>query len=416
MRPDAVNDVASATEDGAVVTGTVATNDSDVDVGDTRTYALDAPVAGLTLDSNGSYSFDPSSYDSLAFGATQIVVATYTLTDGQAATDTATLTITVTGVNDAPDAVNDVAGATEDGAVVTGTVATNDSDADAGDTRAYALVAPVAGLTLAADGSYSFDPSSYDLAGLRRDPDRGRHLHDDRRSGRDRHGDADDHGHRHQRCSRCGERRRRRDRGRRGRDRHRRDQRQRRRCRRHPDLCARRSGRRADARRRRQLQLRSCRATTRWPSGATQIVVATYTMTDGQGATDTATLTITVTGVNDAPDAVNDVAGATEDGAVVTGTVATNDSDVDAGDTRTYALVAPVAGLTLAADGSYSFDPSSYDSLALRRDPERGRHLHADRRPGRDGHGDADDHGHRRQRCSGRGATTRRARPRTARS
>ena len=81
--------------------------------------------------------------------------------------------------------------------------------------------------------------------------------------------------------------------------------------------------------------------------GATQTVVATYTMTDGQGATDTATLTITVTGVNDAPDAVNDIASATEDGAVVTGTVATNDSDVDVGDTRTYALNAPVAGLTL---------------------------------------------------------------------
>ena len=97
------DDTASATEDGAVVTGNVGANDTDVDVGATRTYTLDAPVAGLTLLGDGSYSFDPSvaAYQSLAAGATQIVVATYTLTDDQGATDTATLTITVTGINDA---------------------------------------------------------------------------------------------------------------------------------------------------------------------------------------------------------------------------------------------------------------------------------------------------------------------------
>ncbi|MBM0171439.1 Ig-like domain-containing protein, partial [Altererythrobacter sp. C41] len=265
--PMAVADTAAATEDAAAVTGTVATNDSDVD-GDTLSYALDAAVAGLTLNADGSYSFDPSdaAYQDLGAGETRDVVASYTVSDGNGGTASSTLTITVTGTNDAPVAVADVAAATEDAAAVTGTVAGNDSDAD-GDTLAFALVAPVAGLTLNADGSYSFDPS--DAA--------------------------------------------------------------------YQDLAA----------------------------GETRDVVASYTVSDGNGGTASSTLTITVTGTNDTPVAVADVAAATEDAAAVTGTVATNDSDVD-GDTLNYALDAAVPGLTLNADGSYSFDPSdaAYQDLA----------------------------------------------------
>ena len=55
-------------------------------------------------------------------------------------------------------------------------------------------------------------------------------------------------------------------------------------------------------------------------------------------------MTITVNGANDAPVAVDDVNAATEDGAVVTGTVATSDTDVDDGATRTYALNARLPG------------------------------------------------------------------------
>ena len=97
------------------------------------------------------------------------------------------------------------------------------------------------------------------------------------------------------------------------------------------------------------------------------IVVASYTVTDAHGATDTATLTITVTGTNDAPVAVADTDAGLED-STITGSVATNDSDVDDGDTATlsYALDAPVAGLTLNANGTYSFDAANaaYQHLA----------------------------------------------------
>jgi protocadherin Fat 4 len=102
--PVAKDDTDTATEDGPVVNGSVATNDGDVDAGATLTYSLDAPVAGLTLNADGSYSFDAShvDYQHLAAGKSIDVVANYTVTDDKGATDGGTLTITVTGVNDAP--------------------------------------------------------------------------------------------------------------------------------------------------------------------------------------------------------------------------------------------------------------------------------------------------------------------------
>ncbi|WP_202391016.1 VCBS domain-containing protein, partial [Erythrobacter ramosus] len=121
-----------------------------------------APVAGLTLNPNGTYSFDPSNaaYQQLAAGQTQVVTANITVSDGNGGVVPTTLTITVTGTNDVPVAVADVAAATEDGAVVTGSMRTNDSDVDTTDVLTYTLNAPVAGLTLNPNGTYSFDPSN----------------------------------------------------------------------------------------------------------------------------------------------------------------------------------------------------------------------------------------------------------------
>src|SRR5207253_2171314 len=84
--------------------GRRAGNESDVEDGATRTYSLNAPVAGLTLNADGSYSLDAGNapYQHLAQGATTDVVANYTVTDEHGATSTSTLTITLTGTNDAP--------------------------------------------------------------------------------------------------------------------------------------------------------------------------------------------------------------------------------------------------------------------------------------------------------------------------
>ncbi len=97
-------------------------------------------------------------------------------------------------------------------------------------------------------------------------------------------------------------------------------------------------------------------------------MVASYTVTDEHGAPRArSTLTITVTGTNDAPVAVADTNAGDEDSAAITGTVATNDSDVDDGAALSYsAQCAGAAGLTLNANGSYSFDAgnAAYQHLA----------------------------------------------------
>jgi DNA/RNA endonuclease G (NUC1) len=64
----------------------------------------------------------------------------------------------------------------------------------------------------------------------------------------------------------------------------------------------------------------------------------TYTISDGNGGTDTATVTVTVTNVEDAPDAVNDAATIAEDSGANAINVRANDTDVD-GDTLTVTAV-----------------------------------------------------------------------------
>ncbi|HEY9248559.1 MAG TPA: VCBS domain-containing protein, partial [Rariglobus sp.] len=116
----------------------------------------------------------------------------------------------------------------------------------------------------------------------------------------------------------------------------------------------------------------------------------TYALRDTAGAVSLATLVITIQGANDAPVAQSDVSQATEQGGTdnsaggsdAIGSVLGNDTDVDAGDTRTVTLVrpilpdgegdavlippgstaasgAPVIGrygvLTLGADGTYRY-------------------------------------------------------------
>ncbi|WP_326956060.1 beta strand repeat-containing protein [Bradyrhizobium sp. WU425] len=265
--PVAVADTNSGLED-STITGSVATNDSDVDDGATLTYAQTSAVAGLTINADGSYSFEASNaaYQHLAEGATQVVVANYTVTDEHGASAPSTLTITLTGTNDTPVAVADTNSGLED-STITGSVATNDSDVDDGATLTYAQTSAVAGLTINADGSYSFEASNAAY----------QHL----------------------------------------------------------------------------------------AEGATQVVVANYTVTDEHGASAPSTLTITLTGTNDTPVAVADTNSGLED-STITGSVATNDSDVDDGATLTYAQTSAVAGLTINADGSYSFEASNaaYQHLA----------------------------------------------------
>ena len=95
----------------------MATNDSDVDDGAVLSYALDAPVAGLTLNADGSYSFDAgnAAYQHLAAGRDRRTWWRTTRSPTSTARrDTSTLTITLTGTNDAPVAVADINAGIED--------------------------------------------------------------------------------------------------------------------------------------------------------------------------------------------------------------------------------------------------------------------------------------------------------------
>lgn len=88
----------AANEGGAAVSGQLVATDADT--GDTLTFSLDAAVEGLTLNADGSYTFDPAANtaaNALVYSdAPLAIVANYTVTDALGATSQNTLTITVT--------------------------------------------------------------------------------------------------------------------------------------------------------------------------------------------------------------------------------------------------------------------------------------------------------------------------------
>ncbi|WP_294193296.1 VCBS domain-containing protein, partial [uncultured Sphingomonas sp.] len=110
------------------------------------------------------------------------------------------------------------------------------------------------------------------------------------------------------------------------------------------------------------------------PSAATRTL--SYTLTDGDGGTATTAATITVTPVDDAPVAVAD-AGAVLETGTTSGNVLGNDTDIDGG-ARTVSAVNGVAAnvgqqitlasgalLTLNSDGTYVYNPNgAFERLA----------------------------------------------------
>ena len=85
----------------------------------------------------------------------------------------------------------------------------------------------------------------------------------------------------------------------------------------------------------------------------------TYTVSDGNGGTDTATVSITVNPVNDAPVAVDDTASTNEDTAVVIDVLA-NDTDADTGDTLTVqSATDPANGTVVNNGGTVTYAPDA---------------------------------------------------------
>jgi VCBS repeat-containing protein/CshA-type fibril repeat protein len=188
--PAAANDSLTVNEDSGTTTVSASSgllsNDTDVNndtltitgytisgVSGTQTLGSAVTITGvgsITINSNGSYSFTP-----VANYSGSVPPITYTVSDGNGGTATAVLSITVTPVNDAPDAVNDTATITED-TPASGNLLGNDTDPDgdpltvtsfsiAGQSGTFTLGTPyvisgVGTLTVNANGTYSFVPAS----------------------------------------------------------------------------------------------------------------------------------------------------------------------------------------------------------------------------------------------------------------
>ncbi|MFM7020300.1 MAG: Ig-like domain-containing protein [Aquirufa sp.] len=178
--PVAVNDQATTPED-TPLSGNVKINDSDVDGntltltqftvgGQSYTAGQTANISGvgsLQMNADGSFSFTPAANYNGAFSA-----VTYTISDGNGGTATANLAINITAVNDAPVASNDTA-TTPQGSVKSGDILTGaDTDIDGntltltqfsigGVTYPAGTTANIPGvgtLIINADGTYTFTP------------------------------------------------------------------------------------------------------------------------------------------------------------------------------------------------------------------------------------------------------------------
>ncbi|MDO8186374.1 Ig-like domain-containing protein [Conexibacter sp. JD483] len=273
---------------------TLAVDQVDGSAGNVGRAFTSARGATVRVNADGSLSYDPNGrFDALRAGEEARDTISYRVSDGNSGTDTATISVTVSGVNDRPIAVGDAYSTDEDTALTVPApgVLANDSDAE-GDTLTVSQVdgspanvgttfraASGALVTIGADGAVRYDPN-----------------------GR---------------------------------------------------FNSLRAGQRVDD-------------------------TVTYEVSDGNGGTATATVRFTLTGVNDRPDAIDDTVRTDED------TVATlsapgllrNDTDAD-GDTLTVDQVNGAAGnvgrafrtargatVRVGADGSLSYDPTGqFDAL-----------------------------------------------------
>ncbi|MCO6439460.1 MAG: tandem-95 repeat protein [Phycisphaerae bacterium] len=121
--PNAVAEAATTTEDIAVTTVNVLANDTDADGDPLNITGFTQASNGTVVDNgDGTFTYTPNA------NFAGVDSFTYTIEDGNGGTDTATVSITVNPVNDAPVVTNDSFTTSEDTAITTGNVLANDSD------------------------------------------------------------------------------------------------------------------------------------------------------------------------------------------------------------------------------------------------------------------------------------------------
>jgi len=180
--PVADDDAYTTTEDDVldVPAPGVLEGDTDVD-GDTLTVvefdAVSAYGATVTVNPDGSFTYDPAGAAALqSLTASDVVddTFTYRATDGSLVSNVATVTVRVTGVNDAPATSDDFYATNENALLQVDApgVLENDLDVDTGDAIAVSAWDTVSALgaavTISPDGQLVYDPTvSAALQGLR---------------------------------------------------------------------------------------------------------------------------------------------------------------------------------------------------------------------------------------------------------
>ncbi|MFN9880075.1 MAG: VCBS domain-containing protein, partial [Planctomycetota bacterium] len=168
--PTAVADTATAVEAGGVSNGTagtnpsgsVLTNDTDPDAGDTKTVTgvaagtvgsasgnVAANVTGtygsITIAADGTYTYTVDNSNAAVqalrtSGNTLTDTFTYTMRDAAGLTSTTQVTITIQGANDAPHDLLGALSTAENAAKGSAVGTITRSDVDSGDTATYSLV------------------------------------------------------------------------------------------------------------------------------------------------------------------------------------------------------------------------------------------------------------------------------------
>ena len=127
-------------EDTGFTTLNVLSNDNDVDIGDVislNSVNTSGMLGSLIDNGDGTFDYDPNGqFEYLAVGESATDNFSYTIDDGNGATDTATVFVTINGANDAPTADNDSTSIGEDfGATdITAALLAGDTDPDTNDT------------------------------------------------------------------------------------------------------------------------------------------------------------------------------------------------------------------------------------------------------------------------------------------
>ncbi|MEC8554359.1 MAG: Ig-like domain-containing protein [Planctomycetota bacterium] len=150
--PVANNDSATTLENTAVSVNVVA-NDNDVDGDALSVSGVSNPLNGsVTNNSDGTVTYTPNN------GYVGSDTFTYTISDGSL-TATATVSVTVNGVNDPPTAVNDSADVNEDSSVAV-SVLNNDSDPDGDALTVDAFTNPSNGLVSNSNNVLTYTPNA----------------------------------------------------------------------------------------------------------------------------------------------------------------------------------------------------------------------------------------------------------------